>query len=103
LKTIRHHLSLVSLVCLLGLSAQANADVIQGMKREKISLAPLPVDIYLRPHEKPTVAFTTPCIMIEKMSNGFPPIMAFETFMFEVIGNVNDSDLLPVRLEPVCI
>jgi hypothetical protein len=69
----------------------------------KISLAPLPVDIYLQPNLKPTVAFTTPCIMIEKLTNGFPPVLAFESFMFEVIGNINESDLLPVRIEPVCI
>jgi len=72
-------------------------------KRGKISLAPLPVDIYLRRNEKPTVAFTTPCIVIEKMTHGFPPILAFETFMFDMIGNVNDSNVLPARLEPVCV
>lgn len=70
---------------------------------KRYSLSPLPVDIYVQPNLKPTVAFTTPCIMIEKMTNGFPPVMAFENFMFEVIGNINESDLLPVRIEPVCI
>ena len=71
--------------------------------RGKISLSPLPVDIYLRPNDKPTVAFTTPCIMIEKATHGFPPILAFETMMFQVIGNVNESNMLPARLEPVCV
>jgi hypothetical protein len=71
--------------------------------RGKYSLAPLPVDIYLRPNDKPTVAFTTPCIMIEKATHGFPPILAFETMMFQVIGNVNESNMLPARLEPVCV
>jgi hypothetical protein len=28
--------------------------------------------------------------------------MAFENFMFTWIGNVNESNLLPVRIEPVC-
>jgi hypothetical protein len=69
----------------------------------KFSLAPLPVDIYMRPNDRPTVAFTTPCIMIEKATHGFPPILAFETMMFQVIGNVNDSNMLPARLEPVCV
>jgi hypothetical protein len=69
----------------------------------KFSLSPLPVDIYLRPNDKPTVAFTTPCIMVEKATHGFPPILAFETFMFQVIGNVNESNMLPARLEPVCV
>jgi hypothetical protein len=69
----------------------------------KYSLSPLPVDIYMMKGQKPTVAFTTPCIQIEKLTHGFPPIVAFETFMFTWIGNVNDSELLPVRLEPVCI
>lgn len=71
--------------------------------RGRFSLAPLPVDVYLRPKEKPTVAFTTPCIMIEKATHGFPPILAFETFMFQAIGNVNESNMLPARLEPVCV
>jgi hypothetical protein len=69
----------------------------------RINLAPLPVTIYMMERQKPTVAFTTPCIMIEKMTNGFPPIIAFENFMFEVIGNINESDLLPLKIEPVCI
>lgn len=82
--------------------AQANANGVRVSNRGKISLAPLPVDIYLRPKEKPTVAFTTPCIVIEKMTHGFPPILAFEMFMFQMIGNVNDSNVLPAILEPVC-
>ncbi len=72
-------------------------------KRGKFSLSPLPVDIYLQPNDRPTVAFTTPCIMIEKATHGFPPILAFETMMFQVIGNVNESNMLPARLEPVCV
>ena len=72
-------------------------------RQGKISLSPLPVDIYLRRNEKPTVAFTTPCIMIEKATHGFPPFLAFETMMFRVIGNVNESNMLPARLEPVCV
>lgn len=75
----------------------------QAAPGSKISLAPLPVTIYLMDRQKPTVAFTTPCIMIERMTNGFPPILAFEHFMFEVIGNINESDLLPIKIEPVCI
>jgi hypothetical protein len=105
----------ILLVCLSGLSAYADseyADSQQGPATQnqlppsvvkKISLAPLPVQIYFQPHDRPTIAFTTPCIEIEKASHGFPPFMAFETFMFEMIGKVNDSNVLPARLEPVCI
>lgn len=75
----------------------------QAAPGSKIDLAPLPVTIYLMDKQKPTVAFTTPCIMIERMTNGFPPVLAFENFMFEVIGNINESDLLPIKIEPVCI
>jgi len=82
---------------------QAGAKAPQAFPGTKHSLAPLPVEIYNQPGQKPTVAFSTPCIQIEKMTNGFPPILAFETFMFTVIGNVNESNVLPLRLEPVCI
>ncbi|MGA7181025.1 MAG: hypothetical protein WBX11_15780 [Thiobacillaceae bacterium] len=112
----QHYVSCAILACLVGLPAQAYAHkeardthkakisgTVDVSRRGRISLAPLPVDIYLRPHQKPTVAFTTPCIVIEKMSNGFPPILAFETAMFDVIGNVNESNILPARLEPVCV
>lgn len=75
----------------------------QAAPGSKISLSPLPVTIYLMDNQKPTVAFTTPCIMIERMTNGFPLVLAFESFMFEVIGNINESDLLPIKIEPVCI
>ncbi len=71
--------------------------------RGKYSLSPLPIDIYLHSNEKPTVAFTTPCIMIEKATHGFPPFLAVETMMFQVIGSVNESNMLPARLEPVCV
>ena len=76
---------------------------VKSFPGRRYSLSPLPVDIYLMKGQKPTVAFTTPCIQIEKLTHGFPPIMAFENFMFTWIGNVNDSEILPVRLEPVCI
>ncbi len=69
----------------------------------KLDFAPLPLQIYLQPGERPAVAFSTPCIQIERMTNGFPPVLAFENFMFTVIGNVNESGVLPVRIEPVCV
>lgn len=75
----------------------------QTFPGSKYSFAPLPVEIYTQPGERPTVAFSTPCIQIERMTNGFPPILAFENFMFTVIGNVNELNVLPIRLEPVCI
>ncbi len=75
----------------------------QAAPGSKIDFAPLPVTIYLMDKQKPTVAFTTPCIMIERLTGGFPPVLAFENFMFEVIGNINESDLLPIKIEPVCI
>jgi hypothetical protein len=69
----------------------------------KISFAPLPVEIYLLDNQKPTVVFSTPCAQMEKMTNGFPPLVAFENFMFTWIANVNESDVLPIRIEPVCL
>jgi hypothetical protein len=75
----------------------------QTIPGSKISFAPLPLEISFQPGQKPAIVFSTPCIQIEKMTNGFPPILAFENFMFVIVGMVNDSELLPVRLEPVCI
>ena len=83
--------------------ARAAVQSPQTFPGAKYSLAPLPVEIYTQPGERPTVAFSTPCIQIERMTNGFPPILAFETFMFTVIGNVNEFNVLPIRLEPVCV
>ena len=100
------------LICLSGLFGQACAEDALTLPRptkattfpgSKISLTPLPVDIYLLKNQKPTVAFTTPCIQIEKMTNGFPPILAFENLMLTMVDKVNESELLPIRLEPVCI
>ena len=70
--------------------------------RRHISLSPLPVDIYMNPGIRPAVAFTTPCIKIAKLTNNFPPLMAFEHLMFDIIGKVNESEALPFSLEPVC-
>lgn len=91
--------------CLTGVTGPAGADEAsqtQSLPGSKISFAPLPLEIYMQPGEKPAVVFSTPCIQIEKMTHGFPPILAFENFMFVMIGKVNDSEVLPVRLEPVC-
>ena len=84
------------------LPAQASAHGVRVSISGNLSFAPLPVDIYLPPQDKPTVAFTTPCIVIGKLSHGFPPIIAFEMAVFQMISNVNDSNVLPARLEPVC-
>jgi hypothetical protein len=83
--------------------AASGPTVAQSFPGKKISFAPLPVVIYLLENQKPTVVFTTPCAQMEKMTYGFPPFLAFENFMFTWIGNVNETNVLPVRLEPVCI
>ena len=98
---------LVLTLCAMAAAAQVQAadnppKGAQALPGTKHSLAPLPIEIYNQPGQKPAVAFSTPCIQIEKLTHGFPPIMAFQTFMFTMIGNVNESDLLPLRLEPVC-
>jgi hypothetical protein len=74
----------------------------QAMPGTRINFAPLPVQVYMQAGQKPAVVFTTPCIQIEKATHGFPPFLAFESFMFEMIGRMNDTEILPVRLEPVC-
>jgi hypothetical protein len=79
------------------------AEAPRAIPGSKISFSPLPLEISMQPGQKPAVVFSTPCIQIEKMTHGFPPILAFENFMLAMIGKVNDSGLLPISLEPVCI
>ncbi len=89
---------------LLGMIVPAHAEEAhQTHPGSKISFSPLPLEIYTQEGQRPAIVFSTPCIQIEKMTNGFPPILAFENFMLAMIGKVNDSGLLPVSLEPVCI
>ena len=94
-----------AVIVLSGIHGQANAEegAAPTLPGSKITLAPLPVEIYMQPGQKPAVVFSTPCTQIEKMTHGFPPILAFENFMLEMVGKVNASEALPVRLEPVCI
>lgn len=94
----------VAVACLSGPFGPAHAeDAPRTFPGSKISLAPLPIEIFMEPGERPAIIFSAPCTQIGKLTNGFPPIVAFETFMLEIIGKVNDSELLPIRLEPVCI
>jgi hypothetical protein len=129
MNTKQNCFSFAVLACLSGLFGQANAEDIQAIPEpsaapvtaepneapaiperqqaqpfpaSKISFAPLPVNIYLQQGQKPVVAVTTPCVQMEKLTHGFPPFITFETFMFQMIGNMNDSEMLPVKFEPVC-
>lgn len=93
-----------AVACLTGFFGQAQAeDAPRTFPGSKISFAPLPVEIFMEPGERPAIIFSAPCTQIGKLTNGFPPIIAFETFMLEIIGKVNESELLPIRIEPVCI
>lgn len=74
-----------------------------GTQMSKLSLGPLPVDIFMLPNQKPTVAFTTPCAQVEKATHGFPVFTAMTNFMYEMAGKINDSNALPMNIEPVCI
>lgn len=103
MNTTRIGLACALALCISAGPALAEDNMQQTMPGSRISFAPLPVQIYMQPGQKPAVVFTTPCIQIEKATNGFPPFLAFESFMFEMVGKINDSEVLPVRLEPVCI
>ena len=103
MNTRRIFISCAVVVSLSGLAGQASAEeVAQPFPGSKISFAPLPVEVYMQQGQKPAVVFSTPCVQIEKMTHGFPPVLAFENFMFTMIGKINDSEALPVRIEPVC-
>ncbi len=68
----------------------------------KISFAPMPVTIYLNPNQKPTMAVSTPCSAMEKVTGNNPMFKAFEQMAFGMIGNVNEAGFMPMIIEPVC-
>ena len=102
MKTTRLYLSCAVLACLSGFAAQAYATEIPGLIGQKISFAPMPVEIHLQPNERPAMIIAMPCAMVEKMTFGFPLIAAFETFMFQMVANMNNTNMMPMRFEPVC-
>ncbi len=102
MKTTPHYLSCAVLVGLSGLAIQAYANDTPGLIGKKISFAPMPVEIFLQPNEKPVMVVAMPCSLVEKMSFGFPPVTLAETFMFQMVGIMNNTNMMPMRFEPVC-
>lgn len=98
----RHVLSCVALACLSGLATQAYAIGTPGLAGKKISLAPLPVQIFMQPNERPALVVAMPCAMVNKMTFGFPPVTVMETVFFQMVGTVNSTNIMPVSFEPVC-
>ena len=70
-------------------------------KTKKVSLKPLPVEIFYNEEQRPAVAFTTPCLAMAGAVE-FPPVKMFEFMALTMIDNVNATNILPVSLEPVC-
>ena len=90
------------LAALSGVGTQAVANEIPGMSGKKISFAPMPVDIFMQTNERPAMVVALPCKLAEKMSFGFPPFAAMENMMFQMVGNMNNTNMMPMRFEPVC-
>lgn len=102
MKTSRLYLSCAVLACLSGFATQAYANEVPGLAGKKISLAPMPVEIFLQANERPAMVVAMPCAMVEKMTFGFPPVTAMESMFFQMVGTMNDTNLMPLRFEPVC-
>ena len=103
MNTKRFVLSCAVLASLSGLAMQAYANESPpGLGGKKISLAPLPVEIFMQPNERAAVVVAMPCAMVEKMSFGFPPVNVMETLFFQMVGTMNDTNMMPARFEPVC-
>jgi hypothetical protein len=68
----------------------------------KISLAPFPATVFLQKGQRPIFAFITPCVQMEKLTHNSQIFIAFETMMFQMIANINDTNILPLEFEPVC-
>lgn len=90
------------LAALSGMAGQAVASELPGMTGKKISFAPMPVEIFMQPNERPAMVVALPCRLAEKMSLGFPPFFAMETMMFQMVGHMNNTNMMPMRFEPVC-
>ena len=90
------------LAALSGVAHQATANELPGTTIKKISFAPMPVEIFMQPNERPAMVVALPCRLAEKMSFGFPPFAAMETMMFQMVGNMNNTNMMPMRFEPVC-
>ena len=103
MNTKRYVFSCAILVCLSGLATQAYANESPpGLGGKKISFAPMPVEIFMQPNERPAMVVAMPCAMVEKMTFGFPPVAAMENVFFQMVGTMNDTNMMPMRFEPVC-
>lgn len=103
MNTKRYVLSCAVLACLSGFATQAYANESPpGLVGKKISLSPLPVEIFLQPNERPALVVAMPCAMVEKMTFGFPPVNVMETMFFQMVGTMNNTNMMPARFEPVC-
>jgi hypothetical protein len=83
-------------------STPKNKVAAQALTNRQISFGAMPMKIYLASGSKPIVAITLPCSAVEKSWNWFPPFTMGERMMFGMVGNVNEADFLPMKIEPVC-
>ncbi|HEY9097376.1 MAG TPA: hypothetical protein VIN38_00760 [Thiobacillus sp.] len=98
----RHFFSCAVLACVSGWTTQVYASDPPGLIGQKISFAPMPVEMHLQPNERPAMITALPCAAVNKMTMGFPPVAAFESLMFQMVAIMNNINMMPMRFEPVC-
>lgn len=83
-------------------SAHAGAATPQSGPGTRTHFGPLPMEMYSQPGQKTALIMKLPCRMVETITFGFPPVLFFENVMFQMVGTMNDTGMLPLRMEPVC-
>jgi hypothetical protein len=94
----RRCISCMLFLSLFGFFGTASA---QESAVKKLSFGPFL--IYLAPDTKPTIAFSTPCVLLEKLSGGFPLFALVRTGGFQLIKIANAIPFAPATLELVCV
>lgn len=104
-----NHTTRLSLACALafglaGVQAQAHADSAapQSSMGTRTNFGPLPMEMHSQPGQKTALIMKLPCRMVETMTFGFPPVAFFESVMFQMVGVMNQTNMMPLQMEPVC-
>jgi hypothetical protein len=61
----------------------------------------LPIRLYTLPGQRPTLLFTTPCLLLAHFDHGNGPLAAVRDTLARAV--IATNKVLPVNIEPVCM